>query len=77
MIGSAMTPPPSNLGADYWRKRAAELRAMAETVPDADTKRDMLAIADNYDQLAAQAEAQGKTGRGANGRRKGARRPRL
>jgi hypothetical protein len=68
--------PPSNLNADYWRKRAAELRAMAETVEDPDTRRDMLGIADNYDQLAQQADARQGPARKRDHGRKGADHPR-
>jgi hypothetical protein len=47
---------PAKLGAAYWRERAEESRAQAEQMRDPTAKRTLLAIAQNYDQLAEQAE---------------------
>lgn len=38
-----------------WRARASEMRALAESMPDAEAKKSMLRIAENYDRLAARA----------------------
>jgi len=48
---------PSRLGAEYWRQRAKEARAQAGQMHTPEAKRTMLEIAENYDQMAAQAEA--------------------
>jgi hypothetical protein len=47
---------PAKLGTEYWRERAEEARAQAEQVADPTAKRTLLDIAENYEQLAAQAE---------------------
>lgn len=39
----------------HWQKRAHEARTNAELIVDADARRTMLAIADNYERLAARA----------------------
>jgi hypothetical protein len=51
----------TRLTADYWRERAAEARAQAAEMRDPVAKRTLLAIAENYEQLAAQAEVIRKT----------------
>jgi hypothetical protein len=43
------------LGEQYWRKRAREIRAQAHALSDPVARRALLGIADNYDELAAQA----------------------
>jgi hypothetical protein len=48
---------PDRIGAEYWSRRAAEARAQASEMRDEKARRSLLEIADNYDQLAAQAEA--------------------
>jgi hypothetical protein len=40
----------------HWRDRAAEVRASAEETKDADTRKIMLRLASDYDQLAEWAE---------------------
>jgi F0F1-type ATP synthase membrane subunit b/b' len=47
---------PDRLGADYWRERAEETRAQASQMRDPSAKRTLLEIAENYEQLADQAE---------------------
>ncbi len=47
---------PAKLGAEYWRERAEEARAQAEQMPDPTARRTLLDIAENYEQLAEQAE---------------------
>ena len=47
---------PDKVGADYWCERAEEARAQASEMRDPTAKRTLLAIAENYDQLAEQAE---------------------
>jgi hypothetical protein len=55
--------PTSQLtDAEYWLARAAEARAHAREMPDPDARRTLLEIAENYQQLADQAEARRKTG---------------
>jgi F0F1-type ATP synthase membrane subunit b/b' len=44
------------LGADYWRERAEEARAQASQMIDPMARRTLLAVAENYEQLAEQAE---------------------
>ena len=44
------------MGADYWRERAEEARAQASEMREPTAKRTLLDIAENYDQLAEQAE---------------------
>ena len=53
---------PDRLGAEYWRNRAEEARAQASQMRDPSASRTLLEIAENYDQLAAQAEAIRKSG---------------
>jgi hypothetical protein len=47
---------PDRLGAEYWRERAEQARAQASQMCDLKARRTLLGIAENYDQLAAQAE---------------------
>jgi hypothetical protein len=42
--------------ANYWRGRAAETRAQAEQMPDAEAKRQLLQIAAIYERLASLVE---------------------
>ena len=48
-------PPLSDV--QHWRQRAAEARAMAEQITDSRARRRMLNIADQYEKLAADAQA--------------------
>jgi hypothetical protein len=48
---------PDRLGADHWRERAEKARAQASDMRDEKARRALLSIAENYDQLAEQAEA--------------------
>jgi hypothetical protein len=40
----------------HWRDRAAEARAMADLMSDADARQKMLGVADGYDELAKGAQ---------------------
>jgi hypothetical protein len=55
--GSAMADQHNLKDPTYWRSRAKEARAEADQMLDQRTKRALLAIADNYDELAERAEA--------------------
>ena len=48
---------PDRLGAEHWRMRAAEVRMEAERVNHPTAKSILLAMAENYEQLAVQAAA--------------------
>jgi hypothetical protein len=48
---------PETLGADHWRKRAEEARAIADQMMDAMARRAMMRIATDYDKIADRAEA--------------------
>jgi hypothetical protein len=48
---------PDRLGVDYWRERAKEARAQASDMRDEKARRALLGIVENYEELAAQAEA--------------------
>lgn len=52
---------PDRLGPDYWRNRAEEARAQASEMRDPSARRTLLDIAENYEQLAEQAESIRKT----------------
>jgi hypothetical protein len=47
---------PHRLRADYWRERARDVRVQASDIKDPIARRALLGIAENYDQLADQAE---------------------
>ena len=47
---------PLRFGTDYWRARAEEARTQADQMTDLTARRTLLDIAENYDQLAEQAE---------------------
>jgi hypothetical protein len=53
---------PDRLGTQYWHERAKQARAQASGIRDPDARRTLLAIAENYEQLAEQAEAIRKSG---------------
>jgi len=42
--------------ATHWRERAAEMRALAENLPECEGKTTMLRIAADYEQLARRAQ---------------------
>ena len=50
------------MDTEYWVARAEEARAQASEMRDPDARRTLLEIAENYQQLAEQAEARRKTG---------------
>jgi F0F1-type ATP synthase membrane subunit b/b' len=52
---------PDRLGSEHWRERAEEARAQASQMRDESARRTLLDIAENYDQLAEQAETIRKT----------------
>jgi hypothetical protein len=41
----------------HWRERAAQMRALADWMEDAETQRMMLKLANDYDKLADRAES--------------------
>lgn len=47
---------PSLSDPEYWRERAMQARAKAQQTKDPRTRKTLLGIADNYDQLAEQQE---------------------
>ena len=47
--------------ADHWRKRAATARAQASEMHDLDARQTLLEVAENFDQLAEQADVRRKT----------------
>jgi hypothetical protein len=46
----------------HWRERAAKLRLVAESLTDAHSRASLLAIAEDYEKLAARAEERSKRG---------------
>jgi hypothetical protein len=49
---------PNTFGTpEHWLERAEEARTMADSIQDAEAKRAMLAIAENYERIAKRAEA--------------------
>jgi len=40
------------LRAEYWRARADETRTLAESIPDTQVRHKLMAIADDYDEVA-------------------------
>jgi hypothetical protein len=53
--------PAHPLSPEYGRARAEDARAQAEEMHDPTARRTLLGIAENYDQLAEQAEARLKS----------------
>jgi hypothetical protein len=49
-------PKKLEFASDYWRKRAAETRGLAELIEDHFTAQTLLEIALRYDELALRAE---------------------
>ena len=49
--------PALRSDVQHWRQRAQEARAMAEQITDSRARRRMLNIADQYEKLAADAQA--------------------
>jgi hypothetical protein len=49
------------MDADYWHERTGEARNQASEIRNPDARRALLEIAENYEQLAEQAEARRKT----------------
>ncbi len=56
---------PDRLGAEYWRARAREARIQAREMHDRTAMLALLGIAENYEQIAEQAERIHKTGKPA------------
>ena len=56
-ISSHSSRPADCVSADYWRERAREARARSFARRDVEGRRALLQIAENYEQLAEQAEA--------------------
>jgi len=51
---------PARFGTPaYWQERAEEARAIAEDMHDAEARRAMLLVAENYEKIAKRAEAKG------------------
>ena len=53
---------PDRKGAEYWHDRAEEARTQASEMRNPAARRTLLEIAENYDQLAEQAETKRRTG---------------
>lgn len=47
---------PEKLGVDHWRTRAKEARDLAEKMDDANARRRMLKIANDYEKIADRAQ---------------------
>jgi len=47
---------PDRIGADHWRERAEEARALAEHLRDGDASGSMSKIAEEYEKMASRAE---------------------
>jgi hypothetical protein len=47
--------PTTSDSAGHWRKRAEEVRSLAENANDAETKQEMLQVAHAYDEIAESA----------------------
>jgi hypothetical protein len=54
--GGEVMPNKLEFAPDYWRKRAAETRGLAELIEDHFTAETLLEIAQRYDELALRAE---------------------
>jgi hypothetical protein len=52
--------PSSYNDSKHWRDRATEMRALADTMKNADTAAIMLRLATDYDKLADRADARRK-----------------
>jgi hypothetical protein len=50
-----------NCNPKHWRARAEEARVVAQSLADAESKRMMLQVADDYERLADRAEKRGET----------------
>jgi transcriptional regulator with XRE-family HTH domain len=59
---SASSPDHILHSADHWRKRAEELRTLAEKIDDPQAKQMMLSTADDYEMLAKRAEERASRG---------------
>jgi hypothetical protein len=53
---------PTKLGAEYWRERAEEARIQADQMRNPMVRKTLIEIAENYEQLAQQAERLRLTG---------------
>lgn len=51
-----MMPVSFIYDAEYWRKRAQEIRTLADSLKDQKSKQTMLSIVDDYDRRVAHAE---------------------
>lgn len=54
---------PDRLGADHWRRRAAEARELAEQMHDEDARWRMRRIASDYEKIAEDAAARAASAR--------------
>jgi hypothetical protein len=55
-----LMPPASYNDSKHWRDRAAEMRALSETMQDPNTAAIMLRLAEDYDTLADRADARSR-----------------